>query len=330
MKEIEKQKSSVLDSGEQDQHEVAIKIVERLCQEMDLGNLIQCIEKYSKDVVISILEKNSKLTENKESFEIYKMSNNFSQEKLKYFSNIIYLFSELLKGLTTTGLNKFTKSMSLLTADEKESLFEFMAVKYRLDNSMKQIENYFKDDNAALYNLNKMIKDKNPKIFLITRMIRPFIYGFGFIGYNDGLLTCAQVAARKNQPGRDSAYTFNPTEIYPGELKKYLEILKNHSSNLEVRERFMITGAHWLTCDVQIKNDKINILVIESFGKDKQHHTTHEILAIISEVFPNTPLFFTRVQRQGTEVGCAVFSLDDAIHLFTVENYLQEKVYLNI
>src|SRR3990167_5569816 len=105
----------------------------------------------------------------------------------------------------------------------------------------------------------------------IAEKIRHFEEGFGHLVYADGLLACAQIKASK------SDYDFNPTVLRGplefanspedlAEFRAYLSIIKQ-SGKKPLRERFIITGQHWITGDIQIDADgKVQVLFLDSMG----------------------------------------------------------------
>ena len=148
------------------------------------------------------------------------------------------------------------------------------------------------------------------------------------IHYNDGLLVFAQTKARKK-------YCFNPTILKNfDEFKDYINILKESPKPL--RERFILQGGHWICGDIQIDADgKANCLIIDSLGinqKDMFEYlgsfimfSTSEIIKLINQSFPDSTIYFPFEIRQHDSVSCKMFSIDDLVHLFTVEKYLDTQ-----
>lgn len=148
-------------------------------------------------------------------------------------------------------------------------------------------------------------------------------YGFGqnesLIQLSGGLLTCAEIHNRKK--GR---YDFSPTVLNRSELEEYLQTLKKARPPL--RERFVLTGLHWITGDIQIEADgQINVLIIDSLGNKKICLETSWAMKMIAQCFPTVKLYWSIEQRQHDEVSCSVYALDDVRHLFTIEKYLDKK-----
>src|SRR3990167_8388313 len=168
----------------------------------------------------------------------------------------------------------------------------------------------------------------------IAEKIRHFEEGFGHLVYADGLLACAQIKASK------SDYDFNPTVLRGplefanspedlAEFRAYLSIIKQ-SGKKPLRERFIITGQHWITGDIQIDADgKVQVLFLDSMGLEypvtSMHINTADIINEFSNVFPDASIYFSKTRRQASGPGCSVFALDDVRHLFTVEKYLQSQ-----
>ena len=145
---------------------------------------------------------------------------------------------------------------------------------------------------------------------------------FGETSYEGGLLAIAEVAHRKIVKPQEERYVVNPTVIKHSDFEKYLTLLKNKTP--PSRERFIITGGHWVSGDIKIDaNGTAKILLIDPLGKFD--YQTPEHIANIAKIFPDAEIFFDNTQRQTDYVGCMVFALDDVRHLFTIENYLPKK-----
>lgn len=157
---------------------------------------------------------------------------------------------------------------------------------------------------------------KHPDPSFVIKHMEPFINGFGQIEHDDGLLTFAQIAARKK-------YVFNPTLITKDELSDYLMMLKNDYTR-PVRERFVISGMHWVSADIDIDQaGKVKILIIDSLGGQ----CDPDFLGTVKGVFSghSISVYFDATKRQNSEKGCSVFALDDVRHLFTAEQYLKDE-----
>jgi hypothetical protein len=153
-----------------------------------------------------------------------------------------------------------------------------------------------------------------------AEQIKEFRHGFGKITFVGGLLTCAQVSARKT-------YTFNPTILQEEEedFKAYLEILKKEPGPL--RERFVIYGRfHWMCGDISIDEyGRAQIVFIDSLGYSLGYAYFSEKFQEFSNCFPTGVIYFSAEKRQNSARGCSVFALDDVTHLFTLEQYLDKK-----
>lgn len=319
------------------ENQLLTKHLKRLCEDKDFIELFKLIDKIGMDRAINILEENPNLITNSISIEVSELlkiyrfqnlnspelvsSSNKISEKFEMVNNV---FLEIRRGLTSNSQLEFMNGLRGLNRYEMNLFFGFFNLmsESSLYKDFGMIKGFFQNAKEEIAKLNKLIEAKDFRAFLIINLIKPFILGLGQLGYKEGLLTCAQVATRKSQT---DTYEFNPTVIYAGEVKKYFEILKNCGSHSDHRERVIIVGIHWLTCDIQIKNGEISTLVIEPLGTDVRHETTNPVLKEIAEILPNTPIFFSNDKRQDSGPSCQVFALDDIMHLFTLEIYLPEK-----
>lgn len=293
----------------------------------------------AKNQLIEYLDEHEALLNNKKISALYNVLTNNSIEKLRNIAPIIESFDKSMQDITE--LDNFINNGSRLPPNEKSVLFELLAARgfklkqldhdeyYDFYATQADLKEYFKNDTAMLAHIEKidpMITDKDPEVFLILTMLLPFTKGFGKLQHIHGLLTCAQVATRKNQLDDDHRYTFNPTVLSEMELPRYLQLLKTKGADAEVRERFCLTGAHWRVGDIGIESGKVNALIVDSIGLDKEdRYNTARILRRIAKVFPSSQLFLDKVKRQHAPVACHIFALDDLMHLFSVENFLREK-----
>jgi hypothetical protein len=148
----------------------------------------------------------------------------------------------------------------------------------------------------------------------MTNTMAEFSNGFGHITYNGGLFTCAQIKSRKE-------YQFNPTILKDrAEFDTYLKLLKTDTTP-PMRERFVISGTHWISGEINIDRDgKASMLIIDSLGNWEKEDGDD-----VSKSFPQCKIYYSSVKRQNAAKGCSVFSLDDARHLFTTDRYLESK-----
>jgi hypothetical protein len=148
-----------------------------------------------------------------------------------------------------------------------------------------------------------------------------FFNGFGKIKFNGALLTCAQVAVRKN-------YVFNPTVLhYLTSFEPYLNLLKEDYR--PCRARFVMADSHWMAGDIEIQADgRTRFLLIDPLGYEDDSFNlfgSEDMLRAFAKVFPGSEIYYSSTVRQHTDVGCSVFALDDVRHLYTAEKYLEEK-----
>lgn len=242
-------------------------------------------------------------------------------EDLKKHSQLIKNYDALHKKFANFEiLIMLVEGIAHLNPDQQSNLFSLMAEKENVSQQLNSLKIFFKDEGSnEIDKIKKMIAEKNPEVFLLMSLLMPYTKSFGSLDHNHALLTCAEVSARK-------PYEFNPTVITSNQQDEYFEILKN-SEHTEIRERFCITAGHWRTGDIQIKNDRVNIVILDSFGlPEEDKYYTKLMLDEVSKTFSNSAaVFFDKTTRQYSGFGCSVVSLDDLMHLFTLENYLPQK-----
>lgn len=184
----------------------------------------------------------------------------------------------------------------------------------------------------------------------INEQILNFKKGFGNLVYVDALLTCAQIKVRKKSSRLGKKpYDFNPTVLQgpldsplsltsdPSgleEFQDYLKFIKDQAPR-PLRERFIITGQHWISGDIEIDSSgKVKVFFLDSMGmeypKTNIHPNTIKLLNKFAEIFPESEMYYSRTRRQGKGPGCSVFALDDLRHLFTVEDYLPPEYKHNL
>ena len=159
---------------------------------------------------------------------------------------------------------------------------------------------------------------------------------FGVMKHDGALLTVAQIASRKSYP-------FSPVVIDCGnrnydKFKEFMALVK--SAAPPCRERFILTGEHWICGDLEIdKEGNLKVLFLDSLGTEMQEKGQpvvldnnyveySDLVAYIKKEFQhNITCYFSSEIRQHDNDGCHVFALDDARHLYTVEQkkYLPEK-----
>jgi hypothetical protein len=143
--------------------------------------------------------------------------------------------------------------------------------------------------------------------------MQQFVNGFGKINYEGALLTCAQIAARKE-------YAFTPTVLMAPMLEEFFSSLKQVKPPF--RERFMLVGIHINTCDMIVdEKNHASIFIVDSLGSDGNFFLKN-IIFPLDTYFPNSSIYITHDERQASAMGCSVFALDDLRHLHTIERYL--------
>lgn len=163
------------------------------------------------------------------------------------------------------------------------------------------------------------IKDEQA-LLDITGIMSEFTYGFGNLGYNGALAYCAAMSARKS-------YQFMPTVLEVDQVEEYFKTLKNGAR--PIRERFVIAGIHWVTGDIKIdENGNASMLIIDSLGsKDFLYEAPRTAFSKFASLFPDQKIYFSTEKRQHARLACGAFSLDDLLHLYTVEHYLKEDLF---
>lgn len=164
----------------------------------------------------------------------------------------------------------------------------------------------------------KLLEVKKESWVFLHENMKAFVngIGIGIINYHNVLLTCAQIAARKK-------YSFHPTIIKTYEADEYFFALSR--AKLPIRERFIVTGAHFYPGDVMIDEKKHATLLIADSLQGEALTLTKHTLFTLKKYFPNSTIYIPQEHRQVTMKGCSVFSLDDLRHLHTIEQYLPSE-----
>ncbi|MDI9819442.1 MULTISPECIES: hypothetical protein [unclassified Legionella] len=259
--------------------------------------------------------------------------------KLNYF---------LLEGVNTASISEFSQfltsdtryadiCMKLLGADvfgeNKNSLVESLLkdsvnkynayllqkLKAFFPEQFDQMLKLRADDEVKL--IDKMLKLDEKDSYEFSFYMQQYVNGFGNINYEGGLLTCAQISRRKVD------YEFCPTVLdmscAKNEFEEYVRAVKAHEGHL--KEIFVIAATHWYAGVIEIdESGKANLLIIDSLGRNTTYFP-HNIITAFKKYFPDSEIYFSSEKRQHAPVGCSAFSLDDAVHLYTLERYLEEK-----
>lgn len=148
--------------------------------------------------------------------------------------------------------------------------------------------------------------DATVSAFIHSKM-NAFSKGFGFLTYEDALLTLAQRRERKT-------YDFAPVLLRFTELDEFLNVLKNAPKPLKIS--FVISGVHFISGEIMIDEKGIaKIFLIDSLGSDIWHE---EFVKNFAQAFPSHEIYTSREKRQHATNCCAVFALDDVAHLATL------------
>lgn len=220
--------------------------------------------------------------------------------------------------------NKFFENFSKLNIEEKEQFFTFLSYKYSLDQKLINLKQFFSNNDPekqAVDKIEQAFLSQDPNALFMIALLTAFSEGNADLDHFTqgqfknihGLLVCAEVASRK-------PYQCTPTIVADEDLPDYFQVLK--SSNLNLRERLCSTGFHWYVADIEIEEKNTNVLIVDARG-DAGY--TRKFRNRFVEKFPEASFYMDLTKKQYTAHGCSIFSLDDIIHLSTVENYLPEK-----
>ncbi len=149
---------------------------------------------------------------------------------------------------------------------------------------------------------------------------------FGQLTYEAALLSVTETSIRKSYP-------FHPTVIIlkdqqdkddDDEVNRYFKALKKLQP--PIRERFIISGPHWICGDIQIdQNGKMSCLLVDSLDLKCSDLGLASVAFKIKKIHPSCDIYVTNFKRQYSQLGCSVFALNDLRNLHTVENYLNEQ-----
>lgn len=158
-----------------------------------------------------------------------------------------------------------------------------------------------------------------------------------------GLLVAAQLYARKGyeitlleNAKHPSHGILHNDSITPkdSEVTAYLKILKQHLSYdaLPIKERFILTGAHWVAGYIEITEMKEIKLFFPDNLTTLSSHPQADMMLFLEHIFPDhdCSVYLGYEQRQFTVAGCQSYALDDAQHLFTVGKYLPKNYNANL
>lgn len=162
----------------------------------------------------------------------------------------------------------------------------------------------------------------------ISRYIPQFSEEFGKVTFNGALLTCSQLKSRKSYHfdctviDLTEEYAAYSNGIVAG-IKCFFATLKE--SNTPLREKFIFCDFHWHSGEIIIdENLNAYLFLIDSLGADSLYLPC-EIEETFFSIFPNGNFYLSKEKRQFSEKGCSAMALDDCIHLFSIENYLDKK-----
>lgn len=220
----------------------------------------------------------------------------------------------LIPALMDTYLHKYNAGRLYYLAVTESSLF-FEALWHLEEESRKLI-----------IDMLAISSDADRERF--TLAMNSFVYEPDRIDYDAGLLTCAQIQSRK-------PYFFSPVMLRDlDEFEAFIRILKQVSA--PVRERFILAGGgHWICGDIQIDAvNKLHCLVIDSMGShryevqgellDSIASGAGSLVRVAQQFFNHLTVYFAPDKRQQDPVSCKVSSIEDSMHLYTLEKYLPD------
>lgn len=168
-----------------------------------------------------------------------------------------------------------------------------------------------KSNRQAIESLLSISKENS--IPLLNAMSQ-YTHGLGKIDYQGGIVTCAQINKRKNY--------FTPTLVESFNFNNYLKLIK--SNKPPIRDRFIITGEHWMSGEIQInEKGEASILIIDSLGAGSLFK--NDIINEIDTIIPNAKVYYSSEERQFTGKGCSVYAIDDARNLCKLNKFLDKK-----
>ena len=173
-----------------------------------------------------------------------------------------------------------------------------------------------------LNNFNHTPEEDKQKIYHIMRQLNR---GPGKINVNDstdGIPSAALFILAAIKKDKQDIYDYRPTVFNAKDFKQYLEIL--NQSPVPVNEKFLIASLHWISGEIEILSDTVNIFLLDSFGTPDEEH-----LMTINKVFKDKEInfFVSNSKRQNSGSGCSVFALDDIRHLSTRFQYTNIPIF---
>jgi len=307
------------------------------------------LKKFNPDFVINLI-KNINFNENKLTFckEIIMLS---------FKENNVNLLEELLN----SDSDNFIEIITTLTRNDRKLLMHALAFNQPTDIRFikKILEQLSPEDKVQFYNelivesfnvysirllqelsslttpydfhtatkdldqtkLNKFLTLDERQSIYIQQKMNVFSKGYGYIKYNDALLSLAQRRNRKK-------YNFDPVLVEENELNIFVEILS--SADKPITQSFICSGDHFISGKILIEPDgNAKIFLIDSLGTSSGVYYD-EFLINFALKFPQHEIFVSKETRQNASKGCSVFALDDIAHLenLRIENHQNIWDYL--
>lgn len=255
-----------------------------------------------------------------------------NKDQQYFLGTMEHLFNTLEKNAVTQLCSHLidtedNHSLRLKRYKNYPTLLELKRICTQSDAVLEKLRDLLKGNKKALDKLNALIKTNDTlEILCLTNQLIKFLDGYSNLTLNDGLLTCAQISDRKD-------YTFNPVAIDGyDEFSRFLNLVKNGEKPNRVT--FFVADAHWISGIIEVNDHgDARMVILDSMGTTKKndHHliqaSTLSAMENFNEIFPDQPIYFCKNKRQNTERSCAVFSLDDLAHLFTLDRHLQENLF---
>lgn len=147
----------------------------------------------------------------------------------------------------------------------------------------------------------------------------------GKTSYPGMLFALSQTKERKAKSS--TAYSVTCTVINAGsnnDVDAFFDIVKNAEKPLT--EKFILSsGSHWLSGIIWIDEQQhASMLIIDSLGANTLD-APEQLPISFYNAFPEGDLYISLECRQYTGNGCAIFSHEDCMKLFTIEKYLDEQ-----
>lgn len=301
-------------------------LVTKLCREFDIVLLISLANKIGWEKLITIIKSLLKTSD----IAIYLRAKIIDElfrslPELKKASDIgskLREFEEALN-LATYQLDDFEKHITGLNKEDADIIFKVCAIKYEVSRFLKKIEKTYAEHKEIANHFHSLVANRNLIIFAKLKLIERFIGDIDSLTYIDGLLSCAQIANRKNR------YNFNPTVVNNvSQFNEYLQTIVNFNRsnpNVVIHERFLYVSSHWVCGEIRIEKDEVKLLIIDSvsMGKDRKiTFDTPKLIYALNQAFPGKTVYFPAEKRQHDLESCWMYAINDLTHLYSISQLL--------